>query len=141
MNMVADTSTIQSAVVETYRETLSAEEKMDQFLDLINEARAILNDLNRRWADLNLRTECYISDYPASDGMTLVMVSMEGAIARALSLINKTKANNDYFVGVRSQIETLEDNVEFTRELCADIKIKTDPQIMSLGAQLESLDN
>lgn len=139
MNMITDTSTIKAAVVETYRETLSAEERMDQFLDLINEANAHYQDLNKHWENLNEKTESFISKFSSVDDFTFILSSIEGLISRGESLLAKIKSNKHYYMGIKTQVDTLDENIDFSRELCEDIKLKIDPQIIELGTQLDNL--
>lgn len=139
MNMITDTSTIKAAVVETYRETLSAEERMDQFLDLINEANAHYQDLNKHWENLNEKTESFISKFSSVDDFTFILSSIEGLISRGESLLTKIKSNKHYYMGIKTQVDTLDENIDFSRELCEDIKLKIDPQIIELGTQLDNL--
>lgn len=139
MNMITDTSTIKAAVVETYRETLSAEERMDQFLDLINEANAHYQDLNKHWENLNEKTESFISKFSSVDDFTFILSSIEGLISRGESLLTKIKSNKHYYTGIKTQVDTLDENIDFSRELCEDIKLKIDPQIIELGTQLDNL--
>lgn len=137
--MITDTSTIKAAVVETYRETLSAEERMDQFLDLINEANAHYQDLNKHWENLNEKTESFISKFSSVDDFTFILSSIEGLISRGESLLTKIKSNKHYYMGIKTQVDTLDENIDFSRELCEDIKLKIDPQIIELGTQLDNL--
>lgn len=137
--MITDSSTIRSAVVETYRETLSAEERMDQFLDLINEAKDHYSDLNKHWIDLNSKIESFISRFSVIDDLTFILISMEGLISRADSLLAKVKGNSHHYMGIKTQIDSLEDNIDISKELCEDIKIKVDPQMIELGNQLDNL--
>lgn len=137
--MITDTSTIKAAVVETYRETLSAEERMDQFLDLINEANAHYQDLNKHWENLNEKTESFISKFSSVDDFTFILSSIEGLICRGESLLTKIKSNKHYYTGIKTQVDTLDENIDFSRELCEDIKLKIDPQIIELGTQLDNL--
>lgn len=139
MNMITDTSTIKAAVVETYRETLSAEERMDQFLDLINEANAHYQDLNKHWENLNEKTESFISKFSSVDDFTFILSSIEGLISRGESLLTKIKSNKHYYMGIKTQVDILDENIDFSRELCEDIKLKIDPQIIELGTQLDNL--
>lgn len=139
MNMITDTSTIKSAVVETYRETLSAEEHIDQFLDHLNEAKVHYHDLNKYWENLNEKTESFISKFSSIDDFTFILSSIEGLISRAESLLSKIKINQQHYIGIKSQIDLLEENIDFSRELCEDIKLKIDPQIIELGTQLDNL--
>ena len=139
MNMITDTSTIKAAVVETYRETLSAEERMDQFLDLINEANAHYQDLNKHWENLNEKTESFISKFSSVDDFTFILSSIEGLISRGEALLTKIKSNKHYYMGIKTQVDTLDENIDFSRELCEDIKLKIDPQIIELGTQLDNL--
>jgi hypothetical protein len=140
MNMVADSSTsIRTAVAETYRETLSAEENIDQFLDFLNEAKLRYSTLSSHWHGLNLKIESFISANSSIDDLTFILVSLEGLINRANSLVSKVKAHAQYYQGIKSLIDSLEDNIDISKELCEDIKIKTDTHIIELGNQLDSL--
>jgi hypothetical protein len=140
-NMQNSTATLKSAVVETYRETLSAEERMDGFLDLLNEAKAHYSDLNKHWENLNLQIESHISSVSLSniDDSTFLLSSLEGLLGRADSLLAKIKGNRVYYQGIKAQIDDLEENIELSREFCEDIKIKIDPQMIELGTQLDNL--
>jgi hypothetical protein len=137
--MVANSSALRSAVVETYRETLSAEENVNLFLDLINEAKTHYSDLNNHWSDLNLKMESFVSESSSIDDLTFILISVEGLISKADSLLAKIKSNQQHYLAIKTQIDLLEDTIEISNELCEDIKIKVDPQMIALGNQLDNL--
>jgi hypothetical protein len=139
MNTATMTTEIRSAVAEAYRETTSLQETVDTFLDGLLEAKDKYNSLNKDWKVLNEAIENYISMNPTKDDLTMVLVSAEGLITRANSIVTAVKKRTDYYNGIRTVIDTFQANVDALVELCDDIKIVISPEISDVQNQLESL--
>jgi hypothetical protein len=68
-----------------------------------------------------------------------MLISIEGLISKAGSLLAKIKNNQQHYTAIKTQIDLLEDTIDISKELCEDIKIKVDPQMIALGNQLDNL--
>lgn len=141
IHVASEASTIRIAVAETYRETVSAYEKMDRFLDLINERTKAYKDLNTLWENLNNQIHAFITDNSQKDDLTLILIGLESLISRANSLIDKIKANPKYYQGVKTQVASFQENVDISQELWDDIKIKSacSPELVEVEKKLIKL--
>lgn len=133
------TEKVQNAIVVTYRATISLEEKVNKFLDTLNEIRGEYQHLNSEWSKVNEMTSKFVSECHSKDDLTNLYISISGMI----NLLERSMEKILSYLRrmLPSIANDLEENFENMKEIHSDLalKISDDPELLSAEQNLINL--
>jgi hypothetical protein len=138
--MLTTAKVVETAIVDTYRTTVSFEEKVNSFLDGLIAIRKEYNELNKKWRNVNELIETYISNCQSKDELTKLYLIIDGLINAGESLLTKLIEQNSKNV-LPTILSDMEDNLDHIKELQSDTRIKISdlPELLSAEEKLIGL--
>lgn len=133
---MSTTTAVFDAIVETYRVTISFEDKVNRLLDRLLALREPYRNLNAEWRNVNELIEKYVSECPSAGDLTVLSLNIDGLIKSGESLRNSIQDN---LVKVLPSILTdIDNNLDHIREIQVDIRIKLSdlPELLSVEEKL-----
>jgi hypothetical protein len=136
---MATTATVVNAFAETYRVTISFEERINQFLDHLLEVQREYKFLLKNWNEVNTLTHQYVSNCYDKNQLTVILLSLEGLISTAERIFEK---NSKTWKRILPSIDNeFCDKLEHIKEIQSDIRIKIseNPDLLESEEKLLSL--
>lgn len=127
------------AVAETYRVTISFEEKLNNFLDELLSIKNDFSVLIETWNEANDLTRAFVNRCDDKDALTVVLLTVEGLVSTAEHQFEKHKKHLSSILP--SVISDFEDSLDSTREILNDIRIKIsdNPELLKAEQNLINL--
>jgi hypothetical protein len=137
---MATTTKVVTAIAETYRVTISFEEKVNLFLDGLLAAQNYYAKFIGEWKNVNELVDQYITECHSKDELTILLLAIDGLVNTADSLIIKLKGSPFEKI-LPSTVKDIEENLDHIKEIQSDIRIIISdlPELLSVESKLAGL--